>query len=188
MGERRAQIVHAAIETIAAEGYAGTSFVKIAKRAGLSSTGLISYHFANKRELVEQIVVAVYSELRVFVCERLDGLPTAAAALRTYIDSNIRFSATHPTQMRALLSIFVSGDLDYDEGADREAVAPIERILRWGQDNGEFREFDLRVMATSIQRSVEGPTFLLSREPGLDLDSYVDELATLFDLATRSHP
>ena len=182
---RRTQIVAAAIETIAAEGYAQASFTRIAKRAGLSSTGLISYHFANKRELVEQVVIALYSELREFMTDRLEGQPSASAALRTYIDGNVRFAATHHTQMRALLNIFISGDLDYDENAEQEAVSPIEEILRWGQQTGEFRDFDVRVMATSLQRSVEGPTFLLDREPGLDLDSYVEELVTLFDLATR---
>ena len=182
---RRAQIVAAAIETIAAEGYAHASFAKIAKRAGLSSTGLISYHFASKRELVEQVVTRVYSQLREFMTERLDGQPTATAALRTYIESNVEFSATHPTQMQALLHIFVSGDLDYDQNVERETVSAIERILRWGQAGDEFRDFNVRVMATSIQRCVEGPTFLLAGEPGLDVDAYADELATLFDLATR---
>lgn len=182
---RRTQIVAAAIETIAEDGYARASFARIAKRAGLSSTGLISYHFASKRELVEQVVITVYSQLREFLTERLDRQPTASAALRTYIESSVGFSATHHTQMRALLHIFVSGDLDYDESAEREAVAPLEQILRWGHDNGEFRDFNVRVMATSIQRCVEGPTFLLAREPGLDLDAYADELVTLFDLATR---
>ena len=37
-----------AITTIAELGYASASFARIAKRAGLSSTGLISYHFANR--------------------------------------------------------------------------------------------------------------------------------------------
>jgi AcrR family transcriptional regulator len=45
---RRTQIVTAAIETIAELGYAQTSFTQIAKRAGLSGTSLISYHFTGK--------------------------------------------------------------------------------------------------------------------------------------------
>lgn len=182
---RRTQIVGAAIETIAEEGYAHASFAKIAKRAGLSSTGLISYHFANKRELVEQVVVTVYSELREFMTERLEGQPTATAALHTYIESNVSFSATHQRQMQAMLNIFISGDLDYDEKAERQALSPLEQILQQGQDSGEFRDFNVRVMATSIQRSVEGPTFLLAGESGLDTGAYADELVTLFDLATR---
>ena len=45
---RRAQIVGAAVETIADLGYGQASFAQIARRAGPSSTGLISYHFAHK--------------------------------------------------------------------------------------------------------------------------------------------
>lgn len=181
---RRAQIIGTTIELIAEQGYTNASFAKIARRAHLSSTGLISYHFANKRELVEQVVSTVYCELSEFVAKRVEGQPTASDALRAYIESNVQFSATHPTQMRALLNIFVSGDLDYDEDAERQGVSPIEEILRWGKESGQFRDFDTRVMATSIQRAVEGPNFLLARKPDLELDSYAAELVTLFDLAT----
>ena len=38
--------MQAAIETIAQAGYRDATFARIAERAGLSSTGLISYHFA----------------------------------------------------------------------------------------------------------------------------------------------
>ena len=185
---RRTQIVAAAIETIAREGYPRASFARIARQAGLSSTGLISYHFASKRELVEQVVGTVYAELGTFMAEQMEGQPTAAAALRTYISANVRFAATHHTQMQALMNIFVSGDLDYDAASDGRATAPVEQLLHWGQRTGEFRDFDVPVMATSLQRSVEGPSFLLAREQeggSLDLDHYVDELVTLFDLATR---
>ncbi|WP_409496972.1 TetR family transcriptional regulator [Amycolatopsis sp. cmx-11-12] len=137
---RRAQIVAAAIETIAGLGYARASFAQIAKEAKLSSTGLISYHFANKEELVRTVLEDV-------------------------------FAAAQPTRMRALLNIFLGGAL--------------ERILRWGQESGEFREFDVRVMATTIRRSVEGPVFLLAGAPETDLTAYAEELVTLFDLAAR---
>ena len=53
---RRAQIVQAAIDTIADLGYANASYAQIAKRAGLSSTGLISYHFHSKDDLIEQVI------------------------------------------------------------------------------------------------------------------------------------
>ena len=52
---RRAQIVEAAIATIAEEGYARASFVRIAKRAAISP-GLISYHFTAKDELITEVL------------------------------------------------------------------------------------------------------------------------------------
>jgi TetR/AcrR family fatty acid metabolism transcriptional regulator len=44
---RRAQIMAAAIDTIAEAGFAGASFAPIAGKLGISR-GLISYHFAGK--------------------------------------------------------------------------------------------------------------------------------------------
>src|SRR5699024_12126000 len=49
---RRTQIITATIDVIADEGYGRASFSRIAERAGLSSTRLISYHFAGKDELI----------------------------------------------------------------------------------------------------------------------------------------
>ena len=51
---RRAQIVAAAIDTIAEVGYARASLVRIASRIGISR-GLISYHFAGKDELIKEV-------------------------------------------------------------------------------------------------------------------------------------
>ena len=42
-------------EVLAELGYGATSFRRIADRAGLSSTGLISYHFKGKQELVDSV-------------------------------------------------------------------------------------------------------------------------------------
>lgn len=182
---RREQIVTAAIETIAELGYARASFAQIAKRAGLSSTGLISYHFAGRGELVEQAVKTIYTGISTFMTARNDAALPAPEALRAYIEGQVEFAWTHRTQMKALLDIFLSGALHYDASAERSAVSPVARILERGQKGGEFRDFDVTVMATSIQRAVEGPTFLMGGEPALDRDAYTRELVTLFELATR---
>ncbi|CUR57284.1 hypothetical protein NOCA1120472 [metagenome] len=41
---------------VAEEGFARATFARIAERGGLSSTRLISYHFAGKDELVAAVV------------------------------------------------------------------------------------------------------------------------------------
>src|SRR5665213_1252756 len=142
---RRIQIVEAAIETIAEVGYTHASFVRIAKRAGLSSTGLISYHFADKDELIQQIVLTIFEEIGRFMGLRMGRQASAAAALRTYIQANAEFIGTHRTQMKAFLDIFMNGGFHYDETTELTVVSPIEEILRRGQADGEFRAFDTRV-------------------------------------------
>lgn len=182
---RRAQIVEAAIETIAEVGYARASFAQIAKRAGLSSTGLISYHFASKDELIEQVVTTIFGMIGQFMAQHMEQPSSAADALRTYIRANAEFIGMHRTQMKALLDIFMHGGLNYDGTTEAAVVSPVEEILRRGQESGEFRAFDTRVMATVIQRAVDGLPFLLATHPDIDVDAYAREVVTLFELATR---
>lgn len=186
---RRAQIVAATIDTIAALGYREASFARIAERAGLSSTRLISYHFASKQELIEQVIVEVYGTIGRFMAERMADQPTPSGALRAYIEGNVEFIAGHRTEMKALLGCFLNGAVSYDP-AEHELVAldPIERILREGQRGGEFRQFDPRIMAASIRRSLDGLPMLLESHPDLDLAACAGELVTMFDLATRRAP
>ncbi len=54
-----------------------------------------------------------------------------------------------------------------------------------GRSSGQFRRFDPRVMATLIQRAIDGLPFLLAAEPGIDIPAYAHEVVTMFDLATR---
>ena len=182
---RRAQIVRAAIETIAEAGFARASFARITERAGLSSTRLISYHFTSKDELVEEVVREITSELGGFLSERMKDQGSAAEALRAYILATVEFVGSHRTQMKALLSILLSGGLHYDSSADQPATSAVERILSEGQSAGEFRDFDPLVVATTIRRAVEGLPFLLESHPDLDLRGYARELVTTFELATR---
>ena len=184
---RRAQIVAATIETIADLGYPQASFARIAERAGLSSTRLISYHFAGKSELMEAVVTEVYAEVGQFMAVRMAGLTGGRELLLGYIQGYLEFIAEHRVQMKALLGIFLAGALDYDpETSELVVLDPVERILRRGQETGEFRDFDPRVVAASVQRSVDGVPMLLETYPELDLEACTAELCTLFDLATRS--
>ncbi|HEX5408105.1 MAG TPA: helix-turn-helix domain-containing protein, partial [Pseudonocardiaceae bacterium] len=55
---RRKQLVECAIEVIAEQGFAQASLARIAQRAGVAKS-VVLYHFANKDELVEQVLTAV---------------------------------------------------------------------------------------------------------------------------------
>lgn len=182
---RRAQIVTAAIETIAETGYAKASYARIARHAGLSSTGLISYHFAGKSDLMAQVVEQTYGAMGRHMASAMAGVTTNAQALEAYIRGVVGFVADHRREMKALLEIFLNGGIEYTPGTELVALSPVEKILHAGQAAGEFREFDIRVMAAVIQRAVDGVPFLLETHPDIDLGSYADELVTTFTLATR---
>ena len=178
--------MQAAIETIAEAGYRGATFARIARQAGLSSTGLISYHFAGRDELIGEVVAKVIGDIGAFMAERMAGVSGPAAALRGYIEGNAAFTATHRAEMKALLEIFLNGGLPYDTSTEQAALSPVEEILRAGQRTGEFRAFDPTVMATLIQRAVDGLPFLLAARPDLDVAGYAAEVVTTFELATRA--
>jgi AcrR family transcriptional regulator len=183
---RRAQIVQGAIAAIAEVGYHKASFTRIAERAGLSSTSRISYHFAGRDDLIGEVVREVLSTIGGFVGERMAVAADPADALDIYIHATVAFIAGHRQEMRALLEIFLAGGFRYDAAAESHVVSPLEEILRQGQRDGQFRPFDTTVMATLIQRAVDGLPFMLAANPDLDTDSFANEVATTFELATRS--
>jgi len=188
---RRRQIVECAIETIAKLGYAQSSLAQIAKRAGISK-GVILYHFANKDELIEQVVTDIYIAGVYFMLPKIEVQSTTSDKLRAYIQTNVDFISNHRIQVVALVNIMTSvrneqGKLRYDVTAEEPILSALEELLRIGQQEGEFRKFDTRVMAVLIRRAIDALPGLLSANRDLDLEPYKREMVTLFDLATRKN-
>jgi hypothetical protein len=117
--------------------------------------------------------------------ERMGAASTARDLLATYIGANAEFVGRNRRKMTAFLAIFLGGGYTYETGDELVRTSPVEEILLRGQREGEFREFDTTVMATLVQRSVEGLPFLLATRPDLDPIAYAREVVTTFDLATR---
>lgn len=182
---RRAQILDATIELIAEEGFAKASFARIAERARLSSTRLISYHFAGKDELVSALVEHVVAGIGEHVGALVMAAESPRGRLRAYIEGVVGYADSHRAPMAALLQVVMSG-AGGETTRDPSDFSHLERILQSGQEAGEMRDFDLRVMATTIQRSVEVVPFQLQADPGLDCAAYAAELVELFDRATRA--
>lgn len=182
---RRTQIVAAAIDVLADLGYSKASFSAIARHAGLSSTGLISYHFTNRAALIERVVADVIAEISAYMSDRISTAPDPDAMLRAYIEGNVEYIGTHRQKMKALLEIFLSGGIRYEGGSDEAVLAPLEQILRAGQHSGQFREFDVQVAAAVIQRAIETLPATLNARPDLDVDSYANELIAMFGHGLR---
>lgn len=185
---RRTQIIDATIAVIAEQGYDRASFARIAERAGISSTRLISYHFAGKADLMGAVVAEVIGAVSGWTGRAVHAESCAAAQLRAYIEATVQFISDNRASMKALTDILLAGALEYSTDDDAEAGAPLVEMLRRGQATGEFRSFDPVVMAAAVQRCVDGLPFLLEREPQLDCAAYARELAMLFELGTRSDP
>lgn len=186
---RRAQIVRAAIEVIADEGYEQASFARITKRAGLSSPRMISYHFAGKGDLVRQIVTDVITEGATAIMERIKAQDTARNRLRAYLEANLEFLRAHPREMAALTAIGPhlrdeEGQAHNHESAQEPMVKGLAELLADGQRTGEFRDFDTRSMAVLIRGTVEEAARRV--DSAFDFAAYIRELTTTIDLATRA--
>lgn len=192
--DRRREIIAATIGSVAALGYRATTFAKIAERSGLSSTRLISYHFAGRDELMHATVAHVYGQLKTHLDTRRAEAAGPRDELAAYVRAVVDFVAEHRIEMQALTSIFLSfrdeagASVTYDPDSDDQAIGAVEAILRRGQAEGVFRDFDPFVLGSLIQRSVDGLPFLLETRPRLDLKAYADELVETFDRATRATP
>ncbi len=186
---RRAQIIECAIETIAELGYGQASLAQIGQRAGISK-GVITYYFSTKEELIEQVFAEIYTGGAKYMGPRIAAQPTARQKLLTYLQTNVEYIGAHRTRMLAIIEIVLNfrkkdGQLRYDLPEEEPVLTALETLLRKGQQDGEFREFDTRVMALTIRRAIDAIPPLLAAQPNLDVDAYARELVTLFDHATR---
>ncbi|MEV5381019.1 TetR/AcrR family transcriptional regulator [Streptomyces nondiastaticus] len=188
---RRAQIVNAAIEVIADAGYAKASFARIAREAGLSSTGMISYHFAGKDDLMREVVAEVSRVAEAYVLPRMEERTGARARLRAFIEASVGLAGAYPKHLPAMIDVLahLRDDDPSRHGllgtVDSAADVQVER-MREAQRSGEFREFDPRVMVTAIRAAIDATVTRAGREPGFDAAAAGRELADLFDHATRS--
>jgi AcrR family transcriptional regulator len=180
---RRAQIVDAAITVVAEEGYARASMARIAQRAGLSK-GLLSYHFRNKDDLLEQAMRTTFAAITVAVIDEIDVSAPAPEILRAAIHRVADYGATHRHQLRAMDQI--SRNLRDAEGrplltlADYDgAYGQIQQLFRKGQQEGTFRSFDTRVMAVTYQAALDAMFGYADAYPGTDLFAYATALADL---------
>jgi AcrR family transcriptional regulator len=185
---RRQQLVTCAIEVIAEVGLARASTVRIAQRAGVSR-GVLTYHFRDRAELIEQVVQAVYDLGAEFLAPKLELAGTPRDLLLTFIRGSIELYATHPTEMAALTEIYA--DARAPDGVSRtrhqrhgQEMSDVAQVLRAGQEQGQFRNFDVDVMCSTIRGALDGALAHIAR--GGSVEPHATELQTIFDAATRN--
>ncbi|MGI5126621.1 TetR/AcrR family transcriptional regulator [Pseudonocardia sp. CA-107938] len=183
---RRAQIVTAAIEVIAEVGYANASFSRIAKHAGLSSTGMISYHFAGKDDLLNACIAEIEEVTGAYMQPRVDAAEGHVAQLRAYVESNVALVGEHPAPVRALIDLVRNAGSQ--SASVNERLALFERHFRDGQAAGAFRSFDVRTTALALMAGLDAVVATAAAqgvEPA-ELDRLGRELADLYVRATAS--
>ena len=180
-GERRRQIIDAAVEEVAERGYEAASLTRIAARAGVAK-GLIWHYFSGKDDLMESGAKATMTTMRDDIVAKLD----LAAPVPDIIRAALRCAAlqvrTHRIELIAVNRI-VHNLLRSDSSAD--VVADVyedihrgqEALFRRGQTEGSLAVFDIRVMAVTYQGSIDAMLDHLERHPDVDPEEYAAVLA-----------
>jgi TetR/AcrR family transcriptional regulator, fatty acid metabolism regulator protein len=190
-GVRRAQIIECAADVIAESGYARATMAEIGRRAGIAKS-VISYHFADKSELMREIIRTGIETYDKLVESRTAAESTASGKIRAYLAASADFMTAHRSLNLAIVELAFNG-LGPD-GQPLRATMPMEvhsasfeQVLRDAQASGELRDFDVQVMAGLVRSSVTHTLILAQRaNPDLDPHSFARELITTFDLATRA--
>jgi TetR/AcrR family fatty acid metabolism transcriptional regulator len=188
---RRKQLIECAIEVIAEDGFAQASLARIAQRAGVAKS-VVLYHFANKDELVEQVLMAVSLASFEGVPEKLAAATTAREKLRLSIEVLIEFIATH--RIYALAALETWNQTRSLPGRKRLVADPagtgvegIRLLLLEGQRNGEFGEFDPHVLSVMFAQAIDAASLEIAINPDADLTAFAAQLVTMFDRATTRH-
>ena len=184
---RRKQVIETAIQAIASRGFAHTTLADIAKMAGVS-TGVITYHFKNKDDLLEQCIRTLFEAPNNFVTERVDMQRTYVEKLRVYIESNVEFMLKNRNHSIAMVQSF--GFLNAEEEKFRITSRQhtkirnyLIRIVDGGKKHKEFRDVPSTTIAQLILASLEGIMIQWAlSEKDVDLPLYAEQLV---DMVTR---
>ncbi|MEU6485538.1 helix-turn-helix domain-containing protein [Streptomyces sp. NPDC046887] len=128
----RERLLQAAVELVAERGYEDTTLGAVADRAG-SARGLVSYYFANKRELLQS---AVHRLMHLRLAEALEREPRSEDGrerLARAIDAVLGLAVEQPRLMRTHMAgiLQAEGFVRCDE-QQRLAALLRDTVVRYG--------------------------------------------------------
>ncbi|MFB5265182.1 TetR/AcrR family transcriptional regulator [Paenibacillus enshidis] len=179
---RREQIIKAAIEVLTEIGYNSTSLSKIANKASIS-TGLISYHFSGKEDLMRNTLMYLVEQERAFIKGKVEQKQPYMEKLMTFIEASLAYQGTNRGYNNALLEIIFNGrtpdNVPYyraEVHEEDELNVLLREILYKGQEAKEFGDFDPQVIAIVIRGAISGSMSLPQYENKLNLEDYSEKM------------
>ncbi|MGP4066131.1 TetR/AcrR family transcriptional regulator [Oceanobacillus sp. M65] len=178
--ERKKQIINSAISVLTEIGYVKTTLSKIAQNINIS-TGLISYHFSGKEDLMQNTLRYLVLEERAFIQERVEKEKSNMNKLITYIKASLTYQATYRDNNIALLEIVFNARtpenipyylVDIDE---KDALDDLlDEILRNGVLAKEFVDIDPKVIAVIVRGAISGS--ILKTNDELNFEAYTEKV------------
>ena len=138
--DKRQLILDAAVRVFARKGYHTSRVGDIAEEAGVAH-GLLYHYFKSKDELLETI----FSNTWTLMLEAIGGVESldepARETLRKVSAIVLRAWRDTPDIVRVLVrEVTRSPHLQQEIGETEQAFAALERVIRKGQQAGEFRD------------------------------------------------
>ena len=154
--DKRRVLLDAAVRVFARRGYHQARVGDIAEEAGVAH-GLLYHYFASKEEVLETIFRDTWSDLLAAVREVEESEAAAREQLRQVAAILLRAWRRDPDLVRVLVrEVTRSPEVGRRVGEIGDAFAAIERIVRQGQANGEFREdLDPRLASVIFYGAIE---------------------------------
>ena len=185
---RRRQILDAAVLVVGEAGYANTSLARIAQKAGISKS-VISYHFSGKDEILRLVVSEFFERVWRRMEERIRAENTATGAVHAWIEAQTEFLGAHRAEFLAMNEVVMNhrnpdGSLVFAEGMAEE-VDGLAEILAWGRRDGEFRDFDPRIVANIVLRCADGILGSWVLDDAVDLPEQTTALLDFIDHAIQ---
>ena len=157
--KRRIEILEATCDVVIERGFAGTRIADVAKRLGVSNS-LIHYHFASKEELLASAFEHYAQKDLVDMQHDSDSAPTCVAKLWRLIESYVPEGSD---DVEWMIWIDAWGEAlrnpkmkPISQQLDEQSIAVFEKVLRAGNEAGEFHCVHPRESATRISGLIDG--------------------------------
>lgn len=183
MRARREQIIEAAVQTLDEIGFARASLAQIAKRADIS-TGLISYHFSDKQDLMNQVLEQLITQSATVILEQVFLGKDPLEQLQLYIQETLRYQREFPARQIALIEIVFQAknteEVPYyrmeDDGPD-PLVEVLAEIIERGQEMGLLKRYH----QTSLIHLIQGTIYegMISQQELPEAKRYEEEIVAM---------
>ena len=181
--DRRDDILKAAFEAFAENGYDKTSMDDIVRRSG-TSKGTLYWHFKNKHDLFVATMLSVFGDLSTgaqALVEQPD-IPAADRLRMLYTEAASAFLSE-----KQLLGLMISAFVQSSQSPEareimldiyREFITTTSQIIEQGKARGEFGDVDAFMATIALIAGGDGLMFHALLQPdwdvGLALTTFVD--------------
>ena len=179
----RQEILDAAREMFANEGYQNVSMRKIAEKIEYSPTTIYLY-FKDKSDLLHQICEETFARLGQRLSEIADDEPDALQSLRKGLRAYIEFGLEHPnhyevTFMTPLTENVGSDNHSFEGSLGQRAFGFLNKGVSEAIATGKLKTGDVDLISQTLWAGVHGLTSLLighSKFPFVEREKLIDSL------------